>query len=159
MNYHNKIVDLQSLNDIIAAHKKQGHSIVFTNGCFDILHVGHVAYLQEAKSKGDILVVGINSDDSVKRLKGSDRPIQKCEDRMGVIAGLSSVDYVTSFGEDTPLLLIKKIIPDVLVKGGDWSSDQIVGGEVVQQNGGIVQSLQFIEGTSSSIIIDKIKNL
>jgi D-beta-D-heptose 7-phosphate kinase/D-beta-D-heptose 1-phosphate adenosyltransferase len=127
-----------------------------TNGCFDILHKGHVAYLQEAKSRGDRLLVAVNSDDSVKRLKGDDRPINPLEDRMAVLAGLASVDWVVPFGEDTPAELIEQILPDVLVKGGDYTPDAIAGGKAVLQNGGTVEVLRFHEGRSTSTIVDTI---
>ncbi|MBN21443.1 MAG: D-glycero-beta-D-manno-heptose 1-phosphate adenylyltransferase [Bdellovibrionaceae bacterium] len=129
--------------------------VVFTNGCFDILHSGHVLYLEKAKEQGKILVVAVNSDRSVEKLKGPTRPINPLKDRMTVIAALGSVDYVTSFDEETPLSLIKMLQPDTLVKGGDWSIDQIVGGAEVLSWGGSVKSLSFIEGKSSTHIINK----
>lgn len=135
-----------------------GKKVVFTNGCFDLLHVGHVRYLNEAKSKGDILVLGLNSDESVKRLKGPTRPIQNENDRAEILANLNSIDYVCLFCEDTPLELIKKVKPDVLVKGGDWQPSQIVGSDFVMSYGGKVESLQFIEGRSTTQIIEKSKS-
>jgi rfaE bifunctional protein nucleotidyltransferase chain/domain len=132
--------------------------VVFTNGCFDILHRGHVSYLNEAKSLGDKLIIGLNSDASVKRLKGDSRPINSESDRKFVLENLKAVDEVFIFEEDTPLELIKKIMPDVLVKGGDWSVDQIVGSKEVLQNGGEVKSLKFIEGKSTTGIIEKISS-
>ena len=135
--------------------QRSGKKVIFTNGCFDILHIGHVTYLQEAKACGDILVVGVNSDDSVKRLKGPERPIQPEKDRAQILASLKPVDYTVLFGEDTPLELIKKIKPDVLVKGGDWAVEQIVGSDVVLANGGEVKSLQFVDGKSTTKIISK----
>jgi len=131
--------------------------IVFTNGCFDWLHVGHVRYLQEAKSLGDILVIGVNSDDSVRRLKGPSRPVQEESDRAEILAALDAVDYTTIFSEDTPLQLIKKVRPDVLVKGGDWKIENIVGSDVVQAYGGKVHSLKFVSGKSTTRLIDKAK--
>jgi D-beta-D-heptose 7-phosphate kinase/D-beta-D-heptose 1-phosphate adenosyltransferase len=136
--------------------RARGERLVMTNGCFDILHKGHVAYLQEAKSRGDRLLVAVNSDDSVKRLKGDDRPINPLEDRMAVLAGLASVDWVVPFGEDTPAELIEQILPDVLVKGGDYAPDAIAGGKAVLQNGGTVEVLRFHEGRSTSTIVDTI---
>lgn len=130
--------------------------VVFTNGCFDILHPGHVAYLFEAKSLGDVLVVGLNSDASVKRLKGPSRPINDENSRKYVLESLKPVDFVEIFDEDTPLTLIKKIMPDVLVKGGDWKPEQIVGSKEVLENGGTVRSLKFIDGHSTTNIIEKI---
>jgi rfaE bifunctional protein nucleotidyltransferase chain/domain len=132
--------------------------IVFTNGCFDILHRGHVAYLNEAKALGDVLVVGLNSDSSVKRLKGSERPVNSEQDRKFVLENLKSVDFVEVFSEDTPLNLIKKVMPNILVKGGDWKIEQIVGSKEVLANGGQVLSLNFIDGFSTTSTINKIQN-
>lgn len=146
----------QSLSSALAESKAQGERIVFTNGCFDLLHAGHVAYLEEAKKLGDRLVVALNSDESVKKLKGTNRPIVNQHDRMKVIAALASVDFVTVFEDDTPYEIIKLIMPDVLVKGGDWSVDQIVGSDLVLANGGEVKSLKFIEGSSTTNIEQKI---
>lgn len=131
--------------------------IVFTNGCFDVLHFGHVHYLLEAKKLGDILVVGLNSDDSVRRLKGPSRPINGEKERAFVLAALSFVDYVVLFEEDTPGNLIKAVRPDVLVKGGDYALDQIVGADFVRENGGTVTTIPFVEGFSSSQIIEQLK--
>ena len=131
--------------------------IVFTNGCFDVLHFGHVHYLLEAKKLGNILVVGLNSDDSVRRLKGPSRPINGEKERAFVLAALSFVNYVVLFEEDTPENLIKAVRPDVLVKGGDYALDQIVGADFVTQNGGTVTTIPFVEGYSSSHIIEQLK--
>lgn len=131
--------------------------IVFTNGCFDVLHFGHVHYLLEAKKLGEILVVGLNSDDSVRRLKGPSRPINGEKERAFVLAALSFVDYVVLFEEDTPGNLIKAVRPDVLVKGGDYALDQIVGADFVRENGGTVTTIPFVEGFSSSQIIEQLK--
>lgn len=128
--------------------------VVFTNGCFDLLHAGHVAYLQEAKQQGDILVLGLNSDSSVRELKGPTRPIQKEDDRAFILAGLSCIDYVCLFSEETPLNLIQSVKPDVLVKGGDWKPEQIVGSEFVLAAGGEVKSLAFVEGRSTTNIVE-----
>jgi D-glycero-beta-D-manno-heptose 1-phosphate adenylyltransferase len=136
----------------------QNKKIVFTNGCFDILHRGHVTYLAEAKKLGDLLVVGLNSDASVKRLKGSDRPINNEEDRLYVLSQLKSVDFVEIFQEDTPLNLIQRVRPSVLVKGGDWKIDQIVGGREVIADGGEVFSLNFVDGYSTTSLIHKIQD-
>ena len=144
-----------ALNEFLLENK--GKKIVFTNGCFDILHRGHVTYLAEAKKLGDLLVIGLNSDASVKRLKGPERPINNEEDRKYVISQLKSVDFVEIFTEDTPLNLILKVKPDVLVKGGDWKIDQIVGGKEVIANGGDVFSLNFVDGYSTTSIIHKIQ--
>jgi D-beta-D-heptose 7-phosphate kinase/D-beta-D-heptose 1-phosphate adenosyltransferase len=136
--------------------KDSGKKVVFTNGCFDILHHGHVDYLEKSKSEGDVLVVGVNGDDSVQRLKGVHRPINTCRDRMSLLAALESVDYVTEFGEDTPEELIKSILPNVLVKGGDYEVGQVVGREVVEAAGGDVKIISFLDGYSTSSIIKKI---
>ena len=150
-------VDLETLLDVVAETRARGNRIVFTNGCFDILHAGHVAYLEEAKSLGDYLVVAVNDDDSVRRLKGAERPIVPLDDRMAVLAGLAAVDWVVAFAEDTPLVVIEALQPDVLVKGGDWKPEQIVGSEVVLSNGGEVRSLQFRAGRSTTNIVESIK--
>lgn len=136
----------------------EGKRIVFTNGCFDILHRGHVTYLAEARKLGDALIIGLNSDDSVKRLKGPERPINNETDRQYVLSQLKSVDFVEIFTDDTPLELINKIKPKVLVKGGDWKIDQIVGAKEVIANGGDVFSLNFVDGYSTTNIIHKIQD-
>jgi D-beta-D-heptose 7-phosphate kinase/D-beta-D-heptose 1-phosphate adenosyltransferase len=151
------VVDTASLVDVVAEARARGNRIVFTNGCFDILHAGHVAYLEEAKALGDYLVVGVNDDESVRRLKGQDRPIVGIEDRMAVLAGLAAVDWVVSFADDTPLALIETLLPDVLVKGGDWQPEQIVGSDSVLRNGGEVHSLQFKAGRSTTRVIESIR--
>ena len=138
--------------------KSEGKKVVFTNGCFDILHKGHVAYLNEAKKYGDLLIVGLNSDASVKRLKGEERPINNEQDRKFVLENLKSVDFVEIFTEDTPLNLIIAITPNYLVKGGDWTVDQIVGSDHVISNGGEVYSLNFVDGYSTTGIIKKINS-
>lgn len=130
--------------------------IVFTNGCFDILHSGHISYLKEAQSQGDLLFVGLNSDQSVKRLKGDKRPINDEKERKYILESLACVDFVEIFEEDTPLNLIKEVKPDMLVKGGDWAPDQIVGSDFVVKNGGLVKSLSFKDGFSTTSVIDKI---
>ncbi|MBN1684622.1 MAG: bifunctional D-glycero-beta-D-manno-heptose-7-phosphate kinase/D-glycero-beta-D-manno-heptose 1-phosphate adenylyltransferase HldE [Gammaproteobacteria bacterium] len=137
--------------------KALGEKIIMTNGCFDILHAGHVHYLEQAKALGDRLIVAVNSDDSVRRLKGKERPINSLARRMAVLAGLSAVDWVIPFSEDTPERLICKVLPDVLVKGGDWHPEQIAGSKCVLANGGEVKSLDFVEGHSSTAIIEKIR--
>ncbi len=138
--------------------KNKNKKIVFTNGCFDILHRGHVAYLEEAKKLGDLLVIGLNSDASVKRLKGEERPINNEIDRQFVMSRLKPVDFVEIFSEDTPLNLILKIKPQVLVKGGDWKIDQIIGGKEVIAWGGDVFSLNFVNGYSTTSLINKIQS-
>lgn len=139
-------------------YQNKDKKIVFTNGCFDILHRGHVAYLEEAKKLGDLLIIGLNSDASVKRLKGEERPINNELDRQFVMSRLKPVDFVEIFSEDTPLNLITKIKPQVLVKGGDWKIDQIVGGKEVVSWGGNVFSLNFVNGYSTTSLINKIQN-
>jgi rfaE bifunctional protein nucleotidyltransferase chain/domain len=144
--------------DTITKIKRKGKKIVFTNGCFDIIHIGHVLYLEEAKSLGDYLIVGINTDFSVQNLKGNHRPINDLKCRSNVLAALESVDLVIPFSEETPLKLIEKILPDILVKGGDWKPETIVGSQIVINNGGQVKSLKFIEGYSTTAIEQKIKS-
>ena len=138
------------------AVKLHQQKIVFTNGCFDVLHFGHVHYLLQAKELGDVLVVGLNSDDSVRRLKGPSRPINGEKERAFVLAALACVDYVVVFEEDTPKELIETVRPDVLVKGGDYALDQIVGADFVTRNGGSVTTLPFVEGFSSTRIIEQL---
>jgi D-beta-D-heptose 7-phosphate kinase/D-beta-D-heptose 1-phosphate adenosyltransferase len=145
------------LENLVAQARARGERIVMTNGCFDILHAGHVAYLEEAKTLGDRLIVAINDDASVARLKGSSRPITPLADRMAVIAGLAAVDWVVAFGEDTPEGLISSILPDVLVKGGDYRADAVAGAKAVVANGGEVRILTFREGRSTSALIDAIR--
>jgi len=144
---------------IAAEARARGERIVMTNGCFDILHTGHVAYLEEARTMGDRLIVAVNDDDSVRRLKGEGRPINPLEDRMAVLAGLASVDWVVPFAEDTPANLIGRVLPDVLVKGGDYRPDEIAGADAVTANGGSVEVLSFKAGRSTSAIIESLKNL
>jgi D-beta-D-heptose 7-phosphate kinase/D-beta-D-heptose 1-phosphate adenosyltransferase len=145
----------KDIADSLASARAAGKKIVFTNGCFDLLHVGHVRYLQEARSLGDVLVVGVNSDASVKRLKGPTRPVQIEADRAEILAALGCVDYTVIFTEDTPENLIHSVKPDILVKGGDWKIEQIVGGTFVVGYGGQVMSLQFIDGKSTTKLIEK----
>jgi D-beta-D-heptose 7-phosphate kinase/D-beta-D-heptose 1-phosphate adenosyltransferase len=152
------LVDETELKSLIGESRERGEIIVMTNGCFDVLHAGHVAYLEEAKSLGDRLVVAVNDDDSARRLKGATRPIHTLGDRMAVLAGLASVDWVVPFSEDTPARLIAELLPDFLVKGGDYRADQIAGARDVLQNGGEVRVLPFREGHSSSSIIDKLRS-
>ena len=138
--------------------KNKDKKIVFTNGCFDILHAGHVEYLNEAKALGEILFLGLNSDSSVKRLKGEERPINDEASRKFVLENLKAVDFVEIFNEDTPLELIKQVNPSLLVKGGDWKPDQIVGSDFVMGNGGQVKSLNFKDGFSTTNVIEQIKS-
>ncbi len=151
-----KIKNLSSLKDIAAALKKKGKRVVFTNGCFDILHYGHAKYLQDAKGRGDVLVVGVNSDSSIRRIKGKKRPIIKEHDRLRLVAALESVDYVVLFSEDTPIKLIRLIKPDVLIKGSDWDKADIVGADFVWSYGGEVDTVKLLKGRSTTNLIKKI---
>ena len=137
--------------------QQKGKTIVFTNGCFDIIHAGHVSYLESAKVLGDVLIVGLNTDDSVRRLKGSHRPLNNEKDRALVLDSLRFVDYVTLFDEDTPYELIKEIHPDILVKGGDYTPETIVGADIVMQKGGKVVVIPLVEGKSTTGLIEKLK--
>ena len=137
--------------------KKENKSLVFTNGCFDILHKGHAAYLNQARSLGDMLIVGVNSDRSVKVLKGADRPVNNENDRAFLLDNLKSVDYVIIFDEDTPYNLIKDIVPDYLVKGGDWKEEDIVGWDIVKAAGGKVMSLDYVDNYSTTNTLNKLK--
>lgn len=150
------LVSEEELVSLVSEARGRNEKIVMTNGCFDVLHAGHVAYLEEAKNLGDRLIVAINDDDSVRRLKGDPRPVNQLEDRMLVLAGLASVDWVVPFAEDTPERVIASVLPDVLVKGGDYRPNQIAGSRQVLQNGGEVRVLAFRQGQSSSRIIDKL---
>ena len=151
--------EMMHIIDAIKSEQLKGKKIVFTNGCFDILHRGHVTYLNQARELGDLLIVGINSDESVKRVKGPERPVNMLEDRAYVLSALKSVDYVIPFEEDTPLNLINLIMPDILVKGGDYTIDRIIGAQEVLANGGKVEIIPFVPGKSTSAIIDTIKTL
>ncbi len=153
------VLNRDILKEKIESLKKENKKIVFTNGCFDIIHPGHVDYLRKAKALGSILVVGVNSDISVKRIKGKNRPINNESDRLAVLSAFSCIDYLTLFEEDTPYNLIALIQPDVLVKGGDWAVNSIVGKDIVEQNGGEVLNIEFLPGYSTTSIIQKIKNL
>lgn len=151
-------IKAETLALLIRDFQNKGKKIVFTNGCFDILHPGHSAYLAEAKALGDILVVGVNSDASVQRLKGDKRPIMPEQARARLLAALAAVDFVTIFNEDDPYQLIKLLEPDILVKGGDWDTSAIVGRDLVTARGGSVQSLPFIDQYSTTSIIEEILN-
>ena len=150
-----KIRSLAQLATLSKTMSQQGRRLVFTNGCFDLLHAGHVDYLERARALGDVLVVGVNSDASVRRLKGSSRPINKLADRMRVLAALGCVDFVVSFSEDTPLRLIQKLTPQVLVKGGDYRASEVVGAEWTREKGGIVRILPFLKGRSTTQMIGR----
>ena len=153
-----KIVEHEVLLKLVTELREGGKTIVFTNGCFDIIHSGHVTYLASAKALGDILIVGINSDSSIKRLKGQNRPINNEEDRCLVVASLLATDYVIVFDEDTPYNLINLIKPDVLVKGGDWPVDTIVGFDIVKSYSGKVLSLPYVPGKSTTGILSRLSD-
>ncbi len=152
-----KIYTLDELQRQVSAWRIRSNKIVFTNGCFDLLHLGHISYLADTKALGNKLIIGLNSDDSVKRLKGETRPINDIESRAMMLASFAFIDAVCVFEEDTPLNLISTISPDVLVKGGDYELNQIVGHDVVLKEGGIVKTIPFLEGYSSSNIVTRIK--
>ena len=151
-----KILNLNQLLRRLKAHRIAGDKIVFTNGCFDILHAGHVKYLISAREAGDVLVVGLNSDASVRAIKGEKRPIVQEDQRATVIAGLECVNYVTSFDEPDPFRLIQAIMPNILVKGADWEAGEIIGADIVNQNGGKVLRAPLVSETSTSKIIETI---
>ncbi len=155
----NKITDMNNLVRNLNTLRKSGKSIVFTNGCFDILHAGHVRYLTEAKSKGDILVLGLNSDKSVRLIKGEKRPVVCHDQRAEVLAGLWCIDFITVFDEPDPLELIQTIKPDILIKGADWSEENIIGSDFVKANGGKVERISVVPDISTSRIIQDIIQL
>jgi D-glycero-beta-D-manno-heptose 1-phosphate adenylyltransferase len=157
-DYRNKVKTLQDAKKEIAGLKAAGKKIVFTNGCFDILHVGHARYLYEAKAMGDHLIVAVNSDRSVKAIKGPERPVNNQNNRAEMLAALECTDCVIIFDEETPLNAIKSLMPDMLIKGGDWKVEDIVGSDVVTAAGGIVRSIPFVDGFSTTGIINKIEN-
>jgi len=158
LKYHQKIFDLDQIINVLALLQAAGKKIVFTNGCFDILHIGHTRYLQEARIAGDFLVVAVNSDESVRALKTDKRPIVKLAERMEVLAGFSFVDFVISFNDLDPYNIIKRLQPDVLIKGGDWPVDKIIGKDIVEAKGGNVYNIPEIKGNSTSNIINTILN-
>jgi rfaE bifunctional protein nucleotidyltransferase chain/domain len=156
MGMNKKIIEIDKLESSIADLKRDGLKIVFTNGCFDILHLGHIDYLSRAASFGDILIIGVNTDESVKRLKGSGRPINDESSRAQLLAALEFVDVVVLFNDKTPIELIKTITPDILAKGGDYEAEDVVGYEHVITSGGKMRILDFLPGYSTSSIIQKI---
>ncbi len=155
-DYRLKVKQLDDVKKEIEGLKSVGKKIVFTNGCFDILHIGHSRYLQEARRLGDYLIVAVNSDRSVRAIKGPERPVMNQDERAEMLAALGFVDAVIIFDEETPLKAIEYLTPDVLVKGGDWRPEDIVGGDVVLAAGGEVRSIVFVEGASTTEIIKKI---
>ncbi len=152
----NKILDWKNLKEEVDRLRRQGKKIAFTNGCFDILHVGHTRYLRQAREKGDLLILGLNSDASVRKIKGEKRPLIPQEERADLLACLEFVDYVTIFEETTPLDLILYLKPDVLIKGGDWAEEQVVGRKEVMSWGGTVAIIPEIPGASTTNIVEKI---
>ena len=156
-NLKNKIYSLEELKNKANVWKQSGEEVVFTNGCFDIIHRGHIEVLAQTADLGDKLIIGLNSDQSIQKLKGKDRPIIDEQSRAFLLAALSFVDAIVLFSKDTPLKLISTLLPDVLAKGGDYEIETIVGHEIVQQNGGKVKLVPFVDGFSSTTIIDKIK--
>jgi rfaE bifunctional protein nucleotidyltransferase chain/domain len=153
----NKIVDIEQVSALAEQWKAAGEKIVFTNGVFDLLHIGHVSYLTKAAELGDRLIIGLNADSSVKRLKGENRPVNNQLSRSVILASMFFVDAIVLFEEDTPLKLISLLLPDILVKGADYQIEKIVGAKEVLANGGDVQTIDFVDGHSSSAIIDRIK--
>jgi rfaE bifunctional protein nucleotidyltransferase chain/domain len=151
-----KVVGIHELTTIRETLRQQKKKVVFTNGCFDILHRGHVEYLTKAKALGDVLMVGVNTDDSTRRIKGTQRPIVEQDDRAFLVANLSPVDYVCLFAEDTPLELIKALLPDVLVKGADWNVNDIVGKDIVERTGGTIRTIDYVPNRSTTSLIDRI---
>lgn len=154
-----KLLQPGAAADMVQCWQQEGKKVVFTNGCFDILHAGHVHYLSMARNAGDALVVGVNSDGSVKRLKGEKRPIATVEDRCSVLAGLEAVDALVIFEEDTPEQIIARLLPDILVKGSDWPVDKIVGAKTVLDHGGEVKTIAFLQGRSTTSIIERIVDI
>lgn len=151
------VLSLEELAPLVEVARRDGRIVVFTNGVFDILHRGHVTYLEEASRLGDLLIVGLNTDDSVRRLKGPGRPVNALEDRAGVVAALRSVDHVVPFAEDTPLRLIEALTPSILVKGGDYAASDVVGGEWVMAHGGQVYIAQTLRGYSTTGILQGLR--
>ena len=155
---NSKVYNLDALTTQVEQWKMAGKKVVFTNGCFDIIHRGHIEVLARTADLGDKLVIGLNSDQSIQKLKGKDRPVIDEQSRAILLAALSFIDAIVLFSEDTPLKLISALLPDVLAKGGDYEIETIVGHEIVQENGGKVELVPFVDGFSSTTIIDKIKN-
>lgn len=159
MNSKNKIVDINQAKDIRSSWKENNEKVVFTNGCFDIVHLGHVDYLEQARAEGTKMILGLNTDISVKKLKGDERPINNEYTRARLLAAFEFIDMVILFGEDTPINLINTLLPDVLVKGADYSVENIVGAKEVLENGGEVKTITLVEGFSTSSIIEKIRKV
>jgi rfaE bifunctional protein nucleotidyltransferase chain/domain len=151
-----QVIPRAELKGVLDKERRAGKKIVFTNGVFDLLHLGHIRYLRDAKALGDLLVVALNSDSSVERLKGARRPLLPLAERAKIIAAIEPVDFVTSFDEDTPAEIIRELLPDVLVKGGDYTLDEIVGRDTVESAGGVVLAIPLVEGVSSTDVINRI---
>jgi len=152
----NKILKLTTLKRKISQLRKEGKTIAWTNGCFDILHLGHVSYLQAAKKKDRVLIIGLNSDKSVRKIKGAKRPIVPEDERAGVLAALSCIDYITLFDDATPQKVIEILKPDILIKGADWKGKAVAGSDVIKSYGGKIEYIKFIDRCSSTNIIEKI---
>ena len=152
-----KIVTLSEASAQVREWQRAGQLVVFTNGCFDLIHMGHVDYLEKARLLGDRLVIGLNTDDSVSRFKGPERPLQDQQSRARVLAAMQFIDLVVFFDDDTPLNLISELLPNILVKGSDYLADNIVGADVVKKNGGVVRTIDFVPGYSTTRIVEKIK--
>ncbi len=157
-NLNSKIINKENLLNKVSKLRKKGKKVVMTNGCFDILHPGHIEYLASARELGDCLIVAVNTDESVIRIKGASRPINILKDRLTVLSGLQSVDWLISFDEDTPSNLISELLPEILVKGGDYEIDEVEGGKVVRENGGVVKILEYLSMHSTTDLISRIKN-
>ena len=153
-----KIIERETLKNVVAYWRFKGYRVVFTNGCFDILHLGHVEYLSRARDLGDILIIGLNTDRSVKKIKGENRPVNNEGARALLLASLACVDAVVLFDEETPYELIKAVQPDILVKGSDYKPHEIVGSDIVLKGGGKIETIDFLEGYSTTSIIDKLKS-
>mgnify|MGYP001627209627 CR=1 FL=1 len=153
------VTNQEQMQELCALLRSSGKRVVFTNGVFDILHAGHVMYLEEARKLADVLVLGLNTDASVRRLKGPDRPINREGDRALVVSALRSVDHVVLFEEDTPRTVIETLLPDVLVKGADYTRDTIVGADIVEQNGGVVVTIPLLEGRSTTNVINRVRTV
>ncbi|MAE64117.1 MAG: D-glycero-beta-D-manno-heptose 1-phosphate adenylyltransferase, partial [Phycisphaeraceae bacterium] len=152
-----KVRTLDQLLPELRAHRKRARTIVFTNGCFDILHAGHISYLRQARRHGDLMVVAVNSDASIRRIKGAGRPVNSAADRLMVLSELESIDYLVEFDENTPMKLIRSIRPDVLVKGGDYKRSEVVGGDWVRRHGGRIELVDLIRGRSTTNVIRQIR--
>ncbi|HNP17888.1 MAG TPA: D-glycero-beta-D-manno-heptose 1-phosphate adenylyltransferase [Fulvivirga sp.] len=155
----NKIIDKNKIRDLIQSWQSNNQEVVFTNGCFDILHLGHIDYLEKSKALGDKLIVGLNTDLSVRRLKGEQRPLNNEEARARLLAALEFVDAVVLFGEDTPKDLIEWLQPDILVKGNDYLAENIIGADIVKAKGGRVETISLVDGFSTTNLVEKIKSL